>query len=140
MLPFPLKSGTDTTSVCREKVPYTQLETTAALIQIKHIAAMPGADTPLLDRQHPTDASEDLERGLHSGADNDFKHLIDSYPEAVIKYDTSAYSVLIPRVFAAVSVYRTGFPMHAHVQSSHAGYIGSWKRKAWRSWEVSTFQ
>lgn len=53
---------------------------------------MPGADTPLLDRQHSnvSDASGDLERGLHSGADNDFKHLIDSYPEAVIKYDTKA--------------------------------------------------
>lgn len=48
---------------------------------------MPGADTPLLERRDPdlTDAAEDLERGLHSGADNDFKHLIDSYPEAVIK-------------------------------------------------------
>ena len=54
---------------------------------------MPGADTPLLDRQHLTDDSEDLERGLHSGADNDFKHLIDSYPEAVIKYETSACSI-----------------------------------------------
>lgn len=60
---------------------------------------MPGADTPLLERQDSdlTGAAEDLERGLHSsaptslcsdlhsGADNDFKHLIDSYPEAVIK-------------------------------------------------------
>ena len=67
---------------------------------------MPGADTPLLDRQHSnlTDASEDLERGLHSGADNDFKQLIDSYPEAVIKYDTNVCSISASHAFAAVSV------------------------------------
>ena len=47
---------------------------------------MSASDTPLLERQHTSsEASEDLERGLHSGADNDFRHLIDSQPEAVIK-------------------------------------------------------
>ncbi|KAL3131635.1 hypothetical protein ABBQ38_007932 [Trebouxia sp. C0009 RCD-2024] len=49
---------------------------------------MPSVDTPLLVRQESdqTDAAaEDLERGLHSGAGNDFRHLIDSYPETVIK-------------------------------------------------------
>ena len=48
---------------------------------------MPDSNTPLLERERSSsDASEDLERGLHSGADHDFRHLIDSQPEAVIKY------------------------------------------------------
>ena len=50
---------------------------------------MADTDQPLLDRQNShssSSASEDLERGLDSGAGHDFKHLIDSQPEAVIKY------------------------------------------------------
>lgn len=49
---------------------------------------MPSVDTPLLaqqDSDQTDDAAEDLERGLHNGAGNDFRHLIDSYPETVIK-------------------------------------------------------
>lgn len=51
---------------------------------------MPNINTPLLsgpesNQAAEEEASEDLERGLHSGAGNDFRHLIDSYPETVIK-------------------------------------------------------
>ena len=50
---------------------------------------MESSQAPLLERQNSSqtssDASEDLERGLHSGAGHDFRHLIDSQPEAVIK-------------------------------------------------------
>ena len=103
---------------------------------------MPGADTPLLNRQHSnlTDDSEDLERGLHSGADNDFKHLIDSYPEAVIKYGTSVYSVLTRMLLLPSSDRGRSFCLYAHVQNAHTGFVGFWKRKAWRSSEASTFQ
>ncbi|DBA98675.1 hypothetical protein WJX77_002585 [Trebouxia sp. C0004] len=51
---------------------------------------MESSEAPLLERQNsgqtPSDASEDLERGLDSGAGHDFRHLIDSQPEAVIKF------------------------------------------------------
>lgn len=54
------------------------------------ILEMADCDTPLLDRQNSShnslDASEDLERGLDSGASHDFRHLIDSQPEAVIRF------------------------------------------------------
>ncbi len=53
------------------------------------ISAMESSQAPLLERQNSSqtssDASEDLERGLDSGAGHDFRHLIDSQPEAVIK-------------------------------------------------------
>ena len=50
---------------------------------------MESSQTPLLERQSSShtssDASEDLERGLDSGAGHDFRQLIHSQPEAVIK-------------------------------------------------------
>ena len=43
---------------------------------------------PLLSREDGEDADppNDLERGLASSHGNDFRHLIDTQPEAVIKY------------------------------------------------------
>ena len=50
---------------------------------------MGDVDVPLLRQQGAeqdrADGPEDLERGLSQGAGHDFRHLIDSQPEAVIK-------------------------------------------------------
>lgn len=49
---------------------------------------MPDHLEPLLrqDEDGAPDPQADLERGLGSGHGNDFRHLIDTQPEAVIKY------------------------------------------------------